>query len=163
MVLPVALRLSWTAGVSGAWVFFLPLALIGFHPLVIGTLLIINLRYQFFLHTELVGRLGPLEWILNTPSHHRVHHGANPCYLDKNYGGVLIIFDRMFGTFAAERRDIEIVYGLTSPLRSHNPFVIAFHEWINLVCDLRASSNLPDIFGALFGRPRRSVFEKTEP
>ena len=155
IVLPIAFRLSWTAGISGVWIFLLPVALVGFHPLVIGTLLIINLRYQFFLHTEYVGRLGPIEWVLNTPSHHRVHHASNACYLDKNFGGILIVFDRLFGTFAAERKDVEIVYGLTSPLRSNNPVMIAFHEWLNLLQDLKASSSLLEICGALFGKPRQ--------
>jgi sterol desaturase/sphingolipid hydroxylase (fatty acid hydroxylase superfamily) len=153
LTLPAAARLSWTSGVSGIWVFYLPMTLLGFHPLLVATLLTINLQYQYFIHTEAVGRLGPLEWILNTPSHHRVHHGSNPQYLDKNFGGVLIVFDRIFGTFQVERADTPVVYGLTRPLHSNNPFIIAFHEWGNLIRDVREAGSAQSVFRALFGRP----------
>ncbi|GGD11385.1 sterol desaturase family protein [Aquisalinus flavus] len=155
LTLPAAARLSWTAGISGIWVFFLPMIMLGFHPLLVATLLMMNLQYQYFIHTEAVGRLGPLEWLFNTPSHHRVHHGSNPEYLDRNFGGVLIVFDHLFGTFQAERPDIPAVYGLTRPLRSNNPFVIAFHEWGNLIGDVRKAGSARGVFHALFGRPGR--------
>lgn len=151
--LPAAFRLGWTSTISGAWVVLLPMALMGFHPVIIAALLAINLRYQYFLHTEAVGKLGPLEWVLNTPSHHRVHHGSNPAYLDTNFGGVLIVFDRLFGTFAQERADEPVRYGLTKPLASNNPFVIAFHEWGNLVRDLRRVQSVRGAWRVLFGRP----------
>lgn len=162
MVLPVALRLSWTSGISGVWIFLLPVALAGIHPVTIGTIMIVNLRYQFFLHTEHIGRLGPLEWVLNTPSHHRVHHASNSCYLDKNFGGILIVFDRIFGTYAAERRDLKIVCGLTKPLTSNNPIVIAFHEWVNLARDLKASSGVKDAFATVLGKPKRAALSTAE-
>ena len=92
-----AIRLGWTGNISGNFLFFLPLIFIGFHPFAVIGMLGVNLFYQFFIHTELVSRLGPLEWILNTPAHHRVHHASNPACLDKNYGGILIVFDRIFG------------------------------------------------------------------
>lgn len=136
-----AIRLGWTNALSGAWIAYVPLVLIGFDPRLVLVLLAFNLRYQFFLHTEMIGRLGPLEWVLNTPAHHRVHHGCNQIYLDRNYGGVLIIYDRMFGTFAAERADEPIRYGLTTGLSSANPFVLAFDEWRRLFGDLRAAPN----------------------
>ena len=151
--LPAAFRLGWTAAISGGWVVLLPMALMGFHPLVIGTLLVVNLRYQYFLHTEAVGKLGPLEWVFNTPSHHRVHHGSNTEYLDTNFGGVLIIFDRLFGTFVEEREDTPVIYGLTKPVTSNNPFVIAFHEWANLWNDMKRARNAGDVLRAMFGRP----------
>lgn len=151
--LPAAFRLGWTAAISGGWVVLLPMALMGFHPLVIGTLLVVNLRYQYFLHTEAVGKLGPLEWVFNTPSHHRVHHGSNPEYLDTNFGGVLIVFDRLFGTFVEERDDEPVRYGLTKPVTSNNPFVIAFHEWANLWRDLKEVRSFRSGWRALFGRP----------
>ena len=151
--LPAAIRLGWTNALSGAWLVFAPLMLLGFHPLMVVALLAANLKYQFLLHTELVGRLGPLEWVFNTPSHHRVHHASNPLYLDRNFGGVLIVFDRLFGTFAAERPEEKIVYGLTEPLRSNNPFVIALHEWVRMGRDALASRNLGQMWAALFGRP----------
>ncbi len=151
--LPAATRLGWTSTLTGSWLVFAPMAAIGFHPLLITTLMAMNLRYQYFIHTEAVGKLGPLEWVLNTPSHHRVHHGSNPDYLDKNFGGVLIVFDRLFGTFAAERDEEPVVYGLTKPVLSNNPFVIAFHEWGNLIRDLRRARSAREAVRALFGRP----------
>ncbi len=151
--LPAAFRLAWTSTISGAWVVFLPMALMGFHPVVIATLLAIDLRYQYFLHTEAVGKLGPLEWVFNTPSHHRVHHGSNPAYLDTNFGGVLIVFDRLFGTFVEEREDEPVRYGLTKPVTSKNPFVIAFHEWANLWRDLKEVRSFRSGWRVLFGRP----------
>ena len=92
----------------------------------------LNLLYQFWLHADWVPKLGWLEYVFNTPSHHRVHHAANPTYLDANYGGVLIVFDRLFGTLIVERDDHPCRYGLVKPLRSNNPLVIAFHEWLAL-------------------------------
>lgn len=100
MNLTAAVRLGWTGVISGNFLFFLPLAWLGFHPVAIVGMLGANLVYQFFIHTELAPRLGPLEWVLNTPAHHRVHHASNASCLDRNYGGVLIVFDRLFGTFA---------------------------------------------------------------
>lgn len=154
LVLPAALRLGWTGGITGVWLPFVPLAVLGLHPLVIATLLVVNLRYQLFLHTEAVGRLGPVEWLFNTPSHHRVHHASNPEYLDKNFGGVLIIFDRLFGTFATEHPGRTLRYGLTEPLRTNNPFAIAFHEWRRMISDLRSARSIREILAQLFARPR---------
>jgi len=162
-VLPAAFRLGWTAGISGVWLPIAPLALIGMPPLMILTLTVVNLRYQFLLHTEEIGRLGPLEWVLNTPSHHRVHHGSNPAYLDRNFGGVLIVFDRLFGTFAAERPDEPVRYGLTTPVRSNNPFVIALQGWRDLWRDLRAARNAGEILHSLFGRPSDAAGSATPP
>lgn len=113
-----------------AWVFYLPLAVIGFPPTWYLAVKAINLIYQFWVHTEAVDRLGPLEWFMNTPSHHRVHHARNAKYLDKNYAGMFIIWDRMFGTFQVE--DEQPVYGLTRPLHSWNPLWANFHYWIYL-------------------------------
>ena len=98
-----------------------------------------NLLYLYWLHAPWLPRLGPLEWVLNTPTHHKVHHASNPEYLDCNYGGVLIVFDRLFGTFADLRDDVPPRYGLTTPLRTHNPLRIALHGWLELARDLRAT------------------------
>ena len=125
-----AFRLGVTELFSGTWLFYFPLYWLGLDPVAVSGMLALNLFYQFWLHTEMVGRLGPLEWILNTPSHHRVHHASNPEYLDRNYGGIVIFWDRLFGTFAAEQPQTPITYGLVHPLGSLNPFKIAFHEWI---------------------------------
>jgi len=113
-----------------SWVFYLPLALIGFPPLWAGAMMTFNTLYQFWIHTRLIDRLGPLEWVFNTPSHHRVHHGRNVKYLDKNHAGTLIIWDRMFGTFQAEEE--EPVYGIVRPLSSWNPVWANFHEYVEL-------------------------------
>lgn len=112
------------------------MSLAGWQPMVVAALLGFNLIYQFLLHTETVGRLGPLEWVLNTPAHHRVHHASNPYYIDKNFGGVLIVFDRWFGTFASERPDDPCRYGLTTPVRSRNPVKLACNEGCALARDV---------------------------
>jgi sterol desaturase/sphingolipid hydroxylase (fatty acid hydroxylase superfamily) len=113
----------------------------------------LNLLYQFWIHTDWVPKLGPLEWVLNTPSHHRVHHAANPEYLDKNYGGVLIVFDRLFGTFAAERETTPCRYGLVKPLMSNNPLWIVAHEWVALGRDLWRAGSITAWGRAVFGPP----------
>ncbi|MFZ4120072.1 MAG: sterol desaturase family protein [Caulobacterales bacterium] len=153
MTFPAAIRLGWTGAFSGGWVVFVPLVLLGFPPLMIGALLAANLAYQFFLHTETVGRLGPLEWFLNTPSHHRVHHASEQAFLDKNFGGVLIIFDRLFGTFAAEPSRRRLTYGLTTGMNSRNPFWIALHEWAAIFKDAAQVKDGRSLWQALFGRP----------
>lgn len=148
-----AIRLGWTGLISAGWLVYLPVIALGFDPRLVAIILAIDLRYQFFLHTEAVGRLGPLEWVLNTPSHHRVHHGSNPAYLDSNYGGMVIVFDRLFGTFAAERDDDPVRYGLVHPQTSTNPFVVALSEWAALARDLFAARDLRSAWRAAFGRP----------
>jgi len=133
--LSTALRQSWTTFASP--LFYVPLPLLGIDPLVAVTVHSANLIYQYWIHTELVGSLGPLEAVLNTPSHHRVHHGRNLRYLDRNHGGIFIVWDRLFGTFEPEGEPVD--YGLTTQLRSHNPLVIAFHEWRALGRDALAA------------------------
>lgn len=140
--LSAAIRLGWTGTISGAFVFFLPLAIIGFHPLAIGLMLGLGLVYQFFLHTALPVKLGPLEWILNTPQHHRVHHASNETCLDKNYGSVLIVFDRLFGTFTAAPADEPLRFGLKGREPSNNPIRIALSEWSHLWCDVKRTPTL---------------------
>jgi hypothetical protein len=127
--LAVALRQGALQG-AFAWVFYLPLAAIGLPPLLFLTLSSINTLYQFWIHTRAIGKLGPLELILNTPSNHRVHHGRNPKYIDRNHGGVLIVWDRLFGTYQAEEE--EPVYGITKPLASWNPLWANLHYWVEL-------------------------------
>jgi alkylglycerol monooxygenase len=126
--LSTALRLSWTTPLTGL-PFWWVLPLLGFHPTWIVIVHGVSLAYQFLLHTQLIGKLGPLEWVLNTPSHHRVHHGCDPEYLDKNFGGIFILWDRMFGTFAEERH--EPTYGLVGAKRS-GPLDVAFGAWRDL-------------------------------
>jgi len=131
--LSTALRQSWTTPITGP-IFWAPLALLGFHPVMIVTQEAVSLIYQFWLHTEFVRRVGPLEWLFNTPSHHRVHHGRNVEYLDRNYGGILIVWDRLFGTFEPERAPVD--YGLTKNLDSFDPVRVGFHEWIDMARDV---------------------------
>lgn len=148
-----AFRLGGTELLSGNWLFYLPLYLLGLDPLAVGAMRALNLAYQFWLHTELVGRLGPLEWILNTPSHHRVHHASNACYLDRNYGGIVIIWDRLFGTFARQRPETALTYGLAHPIASRNPVMLMFHEWIAILRDLRRARSWREALRRAFGRP----------
>ena len=153
LTLPAAIRLGWTNLLSGGWLLFVPVVLAGFDPMIVTALVAANLQYQFLLHTESVGKLGPLEWVLNTPSHHRVHHATNGVYLDRNFGGVLIVFDRLFGTFAEERADEPPRYGLVHAIASHNPFVIALQEWGRLFADVRRAKTLGQAARAAFGPP----------
>ena len=139
--LSAAFRLGWTGRLVGVSAFFLPLMWLGFAPRPVFVTLNLALLYQFLLHADWIPKLGPLEWVLNTPSHHRVHHAANPEYRDRNFGGVLIVFDRLFGTFAAENVAVPCRYGLVGPLRSNNPLWIAFHEFVALGRDLWRGRN----------------------
>jgi sterol desaturase/sphingolipid hydroxylase (fatty acid hydroxylase superfamily) len=150
LTLATAVRQSWTQPLVNRW-FELPLVLLGFHPALIAAQAGVSSVYQFFIHTELVGKLGPLEWIMNTPSHHRVHHGSNPAYLDRNHGGIFIVWDRLFGSFAEERQ--QPVYGLTQNIDSYNPFVLAFHEWRALARDVATARSLRERMALVFGAP----------
>jgi hypothetical protein len=131
--------------------FYAPLALLGFHPVMLATVHGLNLLYQFWIHTETIDRLGPLEAVLNTPSHHRVHHASNVAYLDRNYGGILIVWDRLFGTFEPEVEPP--VYGLTKNLETRNPLAIAFHEFIAIARDLAKPNPLSVRLGLLLQPP----------
>ena len=153
MTLSAAYRLGWMPFLSFTWVFFLPLVFIGFSPILVFTMLSINLMYQFWLHTKLIGRLGILEGILNTPAAHRVHHASNPIYLDKNYGGILILFDRFFGTYAIEQEGEEIVYGLTHPNYSSNPVEVVFRVWRDLISKVFKTSGLKNKIRMIFLPP----------
>jgi len=150
--LGTALRQTWTGNLSGSFLFWIWLPLLGFHPAAIMTMQAISLLYQFWIHTEFIYRLpAPIEFIFNTPSHHRVHHATNMAYLDKNHAGILIIWDRLFGTF--QREDERPVYGLTKNIDSHNPVKIAFHEWSDMVRDVARAGSLRNALGYLFGPP----------
>jgi sterol desaturase/sphingolipid hydroxylase (fatty acid hydroxylase superfamily) len=131
MNMSTAMRQSLLYVVTGWWLFFMPMVLLGVPPAVVFILYGCNLSYQFFIHTESVGKLHPwIEYVFDTPSHHRVHHGRNPQYLDKNFGGVLIVFDRWFGTYAEEIEPVE--YGIVHPIHSRNLLVLNFHEFLSM-------------------------------
>ena len=151
--LTTALRQTWTGTIIGAVLFKAPLSMLGFHPLMLIFVSGLNLIYQFWIHTEQIDRLGPFEWVFNTPSHHRVHHATNPKYLDANYAGTLIIWDRLFGTFVPEDRSEQPRYGIVKNLGSFNPFVIAFHEWMGIARDVKGAKSLREVLGYMFGPP----------
>ncbi len=133
--LSTALRQTWSGGFY-SFVFWLWLPLIGFHPGMIVLQLSISLLYQFWIHTEAIDKMPKwFEAIMNTPSHHRVHHGRNPLYLDRNHAGILIIWDRLFGTFQPELKEEKVIYGLVKNIDTYNPIKIAFIEWIHMFKD----------------------------
>jgi len=138
--LSTALRQTWTGFFALSFIFRMPLFFLGFPPALIFLLAGINLVYQYWIHTEAVGRMPAwFEAIMNTPSHHRVHHATNPRYLDRNYAGVFIIWDKMFGTFEEETDEEKIEYGIIKNLDSYNILWAAFHEWIGIAKDLWAA------------------------
>jgi sterol desaturase/sphingolipid hydroxylase (fatty acid hydroxylase superfamily) len=143
LTLPAALRLGWTGFISGAPLFPLAVTAAGFPAAVAFGLLLINLRWQYFLHTEAVGRLGFVDLVINTPSNHRVHHACNAAYLDRNYGGILMLWDHVFGTYAREQPVEPCRYGLVTPPASRNPVVIALHQWPPLLRDMAQAGSLP--------------------
>ncbi len=134
--LAVALRQSWTSQFTGLTLLNVPLAWIGFHPGTVALAFSVNLIYLFWIHTETIDRMPRwFEYLFNTPSHHRVHHGSNPRYLDANYAGVFMIWDRLFGTFVPEQREAPVRYGLVHDLTTFNPLRIATHEYVAMARD----------------------------
>lgn len=156
LTLAAAFRLGWTGKLSGHTLFFAPLLWLGASSQAVFGLLALNLLYQFWLHAPWMPRLGPLEWVLNTPSHHRIHHASNPEYLDCNYGGVLIVYDRLFGSLVTERADVVPRYGLSTPIHSHNPLRIAAVGWLGLWNALTSARGLRAWLVVIFGPPRRA-------
>jgi sterol desaturase/sphingolipid hydroxylase (fatty acid hydroxylase superfamily) len=148
--LSTALRQPWTP--MTYFIFWIPLAFAGFPPWMILLEQSVSLTYQFWIHTERIDRLPrPLEFVLNTPSHHRVHHGSNQVYLDRNYGGILIVWARLFGTFVAEGERVR--YGLTQNIDTFNPLRVATHEWAAILADVRAAPGWADRFNFVFRGP----------
>lgn len=135
--LSTALRQTWTGFFAVSFVFRLPLVLVGFHPAMLAICAGFNLIYQFWIHTEAIGRMPRwFEAVMNTPSHHRVHHATNPRYLDRNYAGVFIVWDKLFGTFEPETEEEPIRYGIVRQLGSFNLLWAVFHEWIGMAQDI---------------------------
>ncbi|MGQ0543213.1 MAG: sterol desaturase family protein [Blastocatellia bacterium] len=156
--LSVAVRQSWFSSILH-WVFYAPIMLLGFPPWMFATMHGFNLIYQFWIHTKVIKRMGWLEKVLNTPSHHRVHHGVNNIYLDKNYAGVLIIWDRLFGSFVEE--SVEPRYGIIKPIRSYNPLWINTHGWYELVEAIKSRKTLWEKLRCIFASPNLT-FEETK-
>src|ERR1700742_437939 len=151
--LAASYRFGWTGRLTGSSVFYVPMIWLGFAPAPVFIALGFNLLYQFWIHTEWIPKLGWLEYVLNTPSHHRVHHASNVEYLDRNYGGILIVWDRLFCTFVSERDDVPCRYGLVKPLLSNNPLVIGFHEWAALLRDAWRARSWRERLMCIIGPP----------
>ncbi len=153
--LSTALRQPWLSPLTLKFIFFGSwLVLIGFPPAMIAFVGALNLVYQFWIHTEAVGRMHPaVEAVMNTPSHHRVHHATNPRYLDRNYAGVFIIWDRLFGTFEPERDDEPCRYGIVKNLGTDNPLVICLHEWRGILTDVARAKTWRERIGYWLGPP----------
>jgi sterol desaturase/sphingolipid hydroxylase (fatty acid hydroxylase superfamily) len=151
--LSAAYRIGLTGKLTGSALFYAPLIYLGFRPELVLLTLSLNLLYQFWLHATWIPRLGWLEFIINTPSAHRVHHASNLDYLDANYGGVLIVFDRLFGTYRPERAEQPCRYGWVKPIEGHNFLRMEFFVWRDLLGDLRQARSLGDIVGYVFGPP----------
>ena len=150
--LSTALRQTWTGGLAGTWTLWLPLALLGFPPAMIAIQKGISLVYQYWIHTEAIRRLPVwFEAVFNTPSHHRVHHARNPRYLDSNYAGILIVWDKLFGTFQPELDEEPCRYGIVRNLATFNILRVAFHEWIGMAADVVRHPR--HALGYVFGRP----------
>ncbi len=157
--LSVAVRQSWFSGILH-WIFYAPIMLLGFAPWMFATMHGLNLIYQFWIHTKVIKRLGPLEYILNTPSHHRVHHGVNEQYLDKNYAGVLIIWDRMFGSFVNETEEPR--YGIIKPIESYNPLWINTHGWVEMWQAIKRQPTATAKLKCIFASPNMDMKQHYE-
>lgn len=151
--LSAAFRIGVMGKITGTAIFFIPLIWLGFAPKIVALTLTINLLYQFWIHATWIPKLGWLEYVLNTPSAHRVHHAANIEYLDGNYGGVLIVFDRLFGTYIPERADLPCRYGLVRPMTTYNPLRVEFAQWQWLWRDLVGARSLRAVLGHFFMPP----------
>ncbi|MGN6231023.1 MAG: sterol desaturase family protein [Trinickia sp.] len=151
--LSTAFRQSLMYPIAGMWAFWLPLALLGFPPQQIVAIVLINLAFQFFVHTQAVGRLGWLEYVINTPSIHRCHHARNPRYIDRNYAGVLVVWDRLFGTYVPEDELDAPQYGIVEPLGTDNPLTATFHEWGSMLADVREIPSFAGKVRVILGPP----------
>ena len=148
----VSFRLGWTQHIK--IIFFIPVALMGFDPVLFFICHQIEVLYQFWIHTEYIRKLpAPIEYIFTTPSHHRVHHSRNENYIDKNFGSTLIIWDRIFGTFMPETEKAD--YGITKPVNSYNPITLNFHEWKALIQDVAKSRSIKEARAMAFTNPSK--------
>ena len=146
----VSFRQAWFGPISKI-PFFMVLPLLGFDPTIIAAAGVMSTLWGIVGHTQIVGRLGFVEWIFNTPSHHRVHHGSNKQYIDKNYGNLLIIWDRMFGTFEPEKEKVK--FGLVNNVNTFNPTKITFMAWSSMIEDINNKQSLSEVLRIIFGPP----------
>lgn len=153
MNLSTAFRQSLMYPLAGMWAFWLPLAWLGFAPQLVVGVVLLNLAFQFFVHTQAIPKLGWLEYMFNTPSIHRSHHARNPCYVDRNYAGVLVIWDRLFGSYVAERDDTPCDYGTIKPVNSYNPLWVSVVEWRDMLRETLAARSWRQRLTLLFGPP----------
>ena len=146
----VSFRQAWFGPISKI-PFFMVLPILGFDPTIIAVAGVISTLWGIVGHTQVIGKLGPLEWIFNTPSHHRVHHGSNKQYIDKNYGNLLIIWDRLFGTFEPEGEEVK--FGLVNNVNTFNPVKVTFMAWMSMINDLKQKNSFIEIIKVIFGPP----------
>ena len=152
----VSFRQAWFGPISKI-PFFMVLPLLGFDPTIVAVAGVISTLWGIVGHTQVIGKLGPLEWIFNTPSHHRVHHGSNKQYIDKNYGNLLIIWDRMFGTFEPEEEEVK--FGLVNNVNTFNPVKVTFMAWVSMINELKQKNSLSEVIKVIFGPPVTHVKE----
>ena len=153
----VSFRQAWFGPISKI-PFFMTLPLLGFDPTIIAVAGVMSTLWGIVGHTQIVDKLGPLEWVFNTPSHHRVHHGSNKQYIDKNYGNLLIIWDRMFGTFEPEEEPV--TFGLVNNVNTFNPAKITFMAWSSIVEDIKNKNDFNEMLNAIFGPPNTHIKNK---
>ena len=153
----VSFRQAWFGPISKI-PFFMALPLLGFDPTIIAVTGVISTLWGIVGHTQIIGKLGPLEWIFNTPSHHRVHHGSNKQYIDKNYGNLLIIWDRMFGTFESEEEPVK--FGLVNNVNTFNPTKITFMAWMSMIEDIKSKKNFSEMLRTILGPPNTHIKNK---
>lgn len=152
----VSFRQAWFGPISKI-PFFMVLPLLGFDPTIVAVAGVISTLWGIVGHTQVIGKLGPLEWIFNTPSHHRVHHGSNKQYIDKNYGNLLIIWDRLFGTFEPEEEEVK--FGLVNNVNTFNPVKVTFMAWMSMINDLKQKKSFIEIIKVIFGPPVTHIKE----
>jgi sterol desaturase/sphingolipid hydroxylase (fatty acid hydroxylase superfamily) len=153
----VSFRQAWFGPISKI-PFFMVLPLLGFDPTIIAAAGVISTLWGIVGHTQIIGKLGFIEWVFNTPSHHRVHHGSNKQYIDKNYGNLLIIWDRMFGTFEPEGEPVK--FGLVNNVNTYNPAKITFMAWSSMIDDIKKKKNLSEMFSTIMEPPNTQAENK---
>ncbi|UTH75593.1 sterol desaturase family protein [Chromobacterium sp. IIBBL 290-4] len=158
-----AFRQSLMYPLAGMWAFWLPLAWIGFPPEQVVATVLLNLAFQFFVHTQTAPKLGWLEYVFNTPSIHRSHHAKNPRYIDHNYAGVLVIWDRLFGTYVEEWDSDPCDYGTVKPVNSFNPLWVSVVEWRDMLAEAWRADNWRDRLTLLFGPPEAAEAVASKP